>query len=84
MSSKPNRKGARKVHDISPSASESETEEKEVKSRNVSATKTSQQKKKSSSYSIDESALLDVLKKKFGHDGKIEFDYSVSNLDILF
>ena len=84
MSSKGNKKAARKVHHISPSASESETEEKVVKSRNkVSAPKTAQ-KKKSSSYSIDEKSLLDVLKKKFGHDGKFELIYRVSNLDISF
>ena len=84
MSSKGNKRVARKVHDISPSASESETEEKEVKSRNISAPKTGQNKKKSSSYSIDEKALLDVLKKKFGHDGKLEFIYSTSNLAVRF
>ena len=84
MSSKGNKRVARKVHDISPSASESETEEKEVKSRNISAPKTGQNKKKSSSYSIDEKALLDVLKKKFGHDGKFELVYCVSNLDSPF
>ena len=80
MSSKGNKKAARKVHDISPSASESETEEKGVKSRNkVSAPKTAQ-KKKSSSYSIDEKSLLDVLKKKFGHDGKFPFLFKLNTL----
>ena len=63
MSSKARKKG-KKAHDISPSASESESEEPtKVVTKNVP-------EKKTSYSAIDESILLNVLKRKFGHDGE--------------
>ena len=62
MSSKPNKKRAqkKKVHNISPSPSESDASE---------AGTGNSEKVENPYSSIDEATLLDVLKRRFGHNG---------------